>query len=115
MKIDLRKLRQIYFFDKTFILKIDDGITVFCNKDYTVGTIKPDGNEEVENNKEMFFEAEIYLNYDDLVYLWEAGLWYIAKRADDVLEQSEYKFYSSMTRYIRMALSMRFKRMATVG
>jgi hypothetical protein len=108
MKIDLRKLKQIYFFDKTFILKIDDGITVFCNADYTVGTIKSD----IDN--EMFFEAEMYLSYEDLVYLWEAGLWYIAKRADNMLNESEYKFYSSMTRYIRMALSIRFKRMAAV-
>jgi len=112
MKFDLRNLKSIHYFDNTFILKIDNGLTFFCNKEYTVGSNISSENQLESDNCEMYFDVDIPISFDNLVYLWEAALWYISKRVDCILEKSEYKFYVSMTRYIRRALTIHQIRMA---
>lgn len=67
MNLDLRKLKSICYFDGTFIMKIDDELTLFCNKEYTVASILPD----IDNGKDngMFVDADIPVSYKDLVFL----------------------------------------------
>lgn len=106
MELKFKKIDFVCYFDKTFILKIDDGlITLYCNRNYSVASIFPKQSEKNPTKESIqVFNINLPFSYDDLVYLWEAALWYVSKRIDSPEKQSEVKFQNSMSRYIKRAL-----------